>query len=69
MRLSKGNWDMAAKTKAPKKRQGAGKRGQIAADDDTRFFRSEAGNKKVDDVGRSRIVDHRSKIKKSGKPG
>jgi hypothetical protein len=58
---------MTAKTKAPKK-QSAGKRAQIPTDDDTRFFRGDAGIKKADEVGRSRIVDHRSKIKKPGKP-
>jgi hypothetical protein len=60
---------MAAKTKATKKPQGTGKRGQIATDDDTRFFRGEGGTEKTDAVGRARIVDHRSKIKKPGKPG
>jgi hypothetical protein len=60
---------MAAKTKAPKKRKAAGKRGQIATGDDTRFFRPEGGIKENDNVGRARIVDQRRKIRKLGKPG
>jgi len=60
---------MAGQTKTAKTRKGAGKRGQIATDDDTRFVGGEAGINTTDDVGRARIVDHRSKIKKFGKPG
>ena len=60
---------MAAKTKTAKTRKGAGRRGQIATDEDTRFVQREAGINKVDGVGRARIVDHRRKIKRPGKPG